>query len=139
MSHLIDTDILSYYFKANPIVVKNFTNYFATNRKLPYISVITHYEIISGLQAINAKKQMTLFSKMFSPKNILLITPETSIIAANIFSKTRNKGIVVDDIDILIAACAVQKKLTVVTNNEKHFGKIPGIKIENWAKKEFNR
>jgi tRNA(fMet)-specific endonuclease VapC len=139
MSRLIDTDVLSYYLKNNTLVIRNFSNYVSIKRKLLCISVITYYEILSGLQAINAKRQIDLFKKIFPFKNILLITTVTAQIAADIFGKLRLKGIVVDDIDILIAASANEHKLIVVTNNEKHFGKITGIKIENWSKKEFNK
>jgi tRNA(fMet)-specific endonuclease VapC len=139
MSCLIDTDVLSYYLKNNALVIRNFSNFVSARRKLPCISIITYYEILSGLQAINAKRQIDLFKKIFPSKNILLIRTATAQIAADIFGKLRLKGIVVDDIDILIAASAIEHKLIVVTNNEKHFGKITGIKIENWSKKEFNK
>lgn len=47
---LIDTDILSYYFRGDKNVVKNFENYLDTY-ELIEISIITYYEINSGLQA----------------------------------------------------------------------------------------
>ena len=50
---LIDTDILSYYFRGDKNVVKNFENYLDTY-ELIEISIITYYEIISGLQAKKA-------------------------------------------------------------------------------------
>jgi len=34
--------------------------------------------------------------------------------------------------DIFIAACALAEDLTLVTNNEKHFERIEGLRIENW-------
>lgn len=111
MNYLIDTDILSYYLKNDPLVVKNFSNYLSSTPKLPFISIITHYEIISGLQAIDAKRQIGLFKKMVPVKNILLTGIQTSLIAADIFCKLRMKGTIVDDIDILIAASAVEHKL----------------------------
>jgi tRNA(fMet)-specific endonuclease VapC len=33
----------------------------------------------------------------------------------------------------MIAAHALAKKLTLITNDEKHFRKVPGLKIENWT------
>ncbi len=36
--------------------------------------------------------------------------------------------------DRLIAAHALSLGLTFVTNNEKDFGKVPGLKVENWTK-----
>ncbi len=37
-----------------------------------------------------------------------------------------------DDADIFIAACALAEDLTLVINNEKHFERIDGLRIENW-------
>ncbi len=42
-------------------------------------------------------------------------------------------GTVIDDMDLLIAATALTLNLTLVTNNEKYFRKIAGLKIENWS------
>lgn len=50
---LIDTDILSYYFKGDELVVKNFEKYLQTYDLLE-ISILTYYEITSGLLAKNA-------------------------------------------------------------------------------------
>ena len=37
------------------------------------------------------------------------------------------------DMDLIIGCTALTHNYTLVTNNTKHFIKIPGIKIENWA------
>ena len=50
---LIDTDILSYYFKGDPIVVDNFKQYLL-KYDIIEISLITFYEILSVLLFKNA-------------------------------------------------------------------------------------
>jgi len=50
---LIDTDVLSYYFKGYQNVVKNFEKYLE-DFDLIELSIITYYEIQSGLQAKKA-------------------------------------------------------------------------------------
>jgi len=35
--------------------------------------------------------------------------------------------------DMMIAAHAVSKGMILVTNNEKHFKKVPELNIENWV------
>ena len=35
--------------------------------------------------------------------------------------------------DTLIAAHALSLRLTFVTNNTRHFTRVPGLMIENWA------
>lgn len=43
-----------------------------------------------------------------------------------------NKGLRIDSIDLLIGATALHEDLILVTGNVKHFGRIPGLKVENW-------
>jgi tRNA(fMet)-specific endonuclease VapC len=35
--------------------------------------------------------------------------------------------------DTLIAAHAVTLKVVLVTNNVRHFARVPGLSVENWA------
>ncbi len=40
-----------------------------------------------------------------------------------------------DEFDLLIGVTSVENKLTLVTDNTKHFENISGIKLENWFKR----
>ena len=55
--YLIDTDILSMFFRNNEKVIENFNNNFNQNDK-PNISILTTYEVISGLTYKDNKKQI---------------------------------------------------------------------------------
>jgi len=48
-------------------------------------------------------------------------------------ARLRKQGTPLDDFDLLIGASAVANNLILVTNNVKHFERIEGITIENWA------
>jgi len=130
---LIDTDILSYYFKGDETVIKNFENYLETY-ELIEISIITYYEIISGLQAKNAFKQLEIFEAFSNDNLVIPLTENSCKISGEIYSILKHKGEVVDDIDLLIAGIAIENEMVLVTNNEKHFQRIPDLKIENWVK-----
>ena len=41
-----------------------------------------------------------------------------------------------DEFDLLIGVTAVENKLTLVTDNSKHFTSIAGLKLENWFKRK---
>ena len=47
-------------------------------------------------------------------------------------TELEKEGKIIDDADLFIAACALANKLILVTNNEKHFGRIENLKLENW-------
>jgi tRNA(fMet)-specific endonuclease VapC len=38
--------------------------------------------------------------------------------------------------DLLIAAIALARQLTVVTNNVGEFGRVPGLQVEDWEQPE---
>jgi tRNA(fMet)-specific endonuclease VapC len=130
---LIDTDILSYYLKGDAEVVKNFEEYL---REFDFIeiSLITYYEIIGGLLAKNALKQLAIFEDFISENIVLSLTEKSVKISAELYSSLRKSGNSLDDIDLLIAGVAMENELTVVTNNENHFRRIPGLLVENWKK-----
>jgi len=128
---LIDTDILSYYFKGDSLVVENFKKYL-TEYDIIEISLITYYEIMSGLLHKNAHKQLEIFNDFVTENIVIALTGESCKISSELYSKLRIKGELIDDIDLLIAGVAIENEMTLVTNNESHFGRIPGLKIENW-------
>ena len=53
--------------------------------------------------------------------------------AAFIYSYLRKDGMLIEDDDILIGANALENNAILVTNNERHFSRIVGLKIENWV------
>lgn len=129
---LIDTDILSYYFKGEQNVVKNFEQYLETF-KIIEITIITYYEILSGLQAKNAFSQLGLFEEFTKDNIVIHLTENSCKISAGLYSNLKQKGELIDDIDLLIAGIAIENEMTIVTNNERHFRRIPGLQIENWT------
>ena len=130
---LIDTDILSYYFKGNKVVVSNFEEYLQ-QYDLIEISVITYYEIVGGLLAKNALKQLSVFEDFVAENLVISMTENSAKISAELYSTLRQSGNIVDDIDLLIAGIAIDNDMLLVTNNESHFNRIPGLMIENWSK-----
>ncbi|WP_436626177.1 PIN domain-containing protein [Sorangium sp. So ce136] len=43
------------------------------------------------------------------------------------------QGTPIGEFDALIAAHALALDLTLVTNNTKHFSRVDGLRIDNWA------
>ncbi|MBU1753024.1 type II toxin-antitoxin system VapC family toxin [bacterium] len=129
---LIDTDILSLFFRNQHNVVLNFKNYLAQHEKIN-LSIITCYEILSGLKHRDALKQLNLFLEFTRHNIILPLTEETVIISSDLYAKRRKIGKPIDDIDILIAGVALSNNLVLVTNNEDHFRNIEGLEILNWS------
>jgi tRNA(fMet)-specific endonuclease VapC len=58
---------------------------------------------------------------------------------AEIRQALASQGLIVGDLDILIAVTARHEGLTVVTHNTKHFSKMSGITCVDWVEKEYRR
>jgi tRNA(fMet)-specific endonuclease VapC len=128
---LLDTDILSMFFRGDPSVVSRMEEYASDHEKV-YLSIITYYEILSGLRHIGAGKQIELFLEFCFLNEVLPLTLESASIAATNYANLRKLGTPLDDMDLLIASIAIENDLTLVTHNMKHFSRIPGIKLQDW-------
>ena len=130
---LIDTNILSFFFRNHSLVVERCQAYLNDHDKIN-ISIITYYEIVSGLKHRDAQKQLTSFQEFVSYNTVLPLSTSSATISADIYANLRNKGMPIDDIDILIAGIAIANHLIIVTNNIRDFGKIENLEIRDWSK-----
>lgn len=95
------------------------------------ISQITLAELSVGIYL--SKNTETEKERISFLKNNFAILPFTSSeefgqIKAALYSE----GQMIEDMDILIAAEAIRHKLVLITSNEKHFSRIPKLKLQNW-------
>lgn len=131
MGYLIDTDIFIYSLKGKEIVINNFKE----KRNFPKsMSVITYGELI-----YRAKKSRFEEKNLANIRRLIEIFPVINITTAimeafgEIKAKLEKSGNIIDDMDLLIASTALSHNLILVTNNIKHFQRIDGLEIENWA------
>ena len=129
---IADTDTLSYFFRNHSEVVDKFDKYLLAHGFI-HISVVTYYEVLNGLYYKDAKRQLAGFEKFVKLNNVLPMTEEIAKKSAEIFAALRKKGQIIGHNDVLIAGTAVVHNLTLITNNTKHFSRISGLHIDNWA------
>lgn len=54
-------------------------------------------------------------------------------IAAKVRVELETQGKPIGPFDLLIASEAINQGFTLITNNEKEFKRVKGLKIENWT------
>jgi tRNA(fMet)-specific endonuclease VapC len=128
---LIDIDIVSLFLRNHPSVVENISEYLNEFDRINF-SIISYYEILSGLKYRDAKKQLDSFLEFAYYNSILPITRDSVDSSTNIYADLRGKGNLIDDIDILIAGIAISNDLVLITHNVNHFGRINGLDVEDW-------
>lgn len=128
---LLDTDILSAIMRQDSVAVPKAQEYLLAHEQFTF-SIITRYEILRGLKAKAAAKQIETFNRFCEVNIILPLTDEIIVKAAEIYAILRQRGELIGDADILIGATALTNEICVVTNNLNHFQRIPELQVQNW-------
>lgn len=129
--YLLDTNICIYHIKGLFDLDKKIAKAGMENC---YLSEINIAELKYGIECSEHKeknrKKIEEFIKLFQ------VVPISSCfdIYAKEKARLKGKGHLIDDFDLLIGCSAIANGLILVTRNEKHFNKLPSLKIENWAK-----
>lgn len=128
---LLDTDILSALMRREVTAQKNAREYLTFYPQLS-ISLITRYEVVRGLKAKNADAQLKRFDILCDSLQVLPLSEPIIVRAADIYADLHQKGQLIGDADILIAATALENGLVLATNNTNHHKRIQGLTLENW-------
>jgi len=96
------------------------------------VSIITQAELFYGAYKSNKpKNNLNKIKQMFDDLPIEIITLNQKIISlyGKIKAGLEKKGKKLDEFDLLIAATSLSEDLKLVTNNIKHFQRIPRLKL----------
>ena len=131
MRYLIDTNICIYVINNRPPEVRRiFEGHPSTESA---VSVITMLELKVGAHKSQVPlTRLDVIDRFASPMTCLPFTDDDAAIAAELRAGLERKGTPIGPYDLLIAAQALNRDLTVVTNNETEFRRVPGLKLENW-------
>jgi predicted nucleic acid-binding protein len=128
---LLDTDTVIYSMKGNASVRENLRQHI--NDPIS-ISVITLMELYYGARkSRNVPVNLAKIKVLEQSIEILSIGLESTEIFGLLKAQLEISGNRLDDFDLIIASCAMAHNLTLVTNNTKHFQRIDGLKLANWA------
>lgn len=133
MRYILDTNICIYIIKKKPIEV------FEKFRGLPLgsvgISSVTLAELVLGVSKSNQReKNQSALNQFLVPLDVLDFDTNAALAYGIIRARLEKKGTPIGSLDTLIAAHVKSLGLTLVTNNEKEFSRVEGLKIENWVK-----
>lgn len=133
MQYLLDTNICVFFLrgklKLDDIIKQK-------GKENCFISEITVFELRFGAEnsenPAKSHKSIDLFISGIS------IIPIYGSIKKHAKEKVRLRKLgkpINDEFDLLIGVTAAENKLTLVTDNQKDFENIDGIKMENWFRK----
>lgn len=125
MKYLLDTNVIVAYLRGKQAIDSKIIQAGAG------ISVITKAELVYGSYKSNRPNHnLKLILSMLTDLEIQTINLNDKII--DVYGQTKaeleNKGKKLDEFDLLIAATVIAEKLILVTDNQRHFQRIKGLK-----------
>lgn len=129
---MIDTDISSYIMKRSSAAV--LLKLRTVDLTDVCISSITKCELMYGVEVSPRRERNEAELDAYLKYVEVLDFPGSAATAyARIRAFLKASGTMIGANDLFIAAHALFLGLTLVTNNTREFGRVPGLKIENWA------
>ncbi|MCG5054103.1 MAG: type II toxin-antitoxin system VapC family toxin [Myxococcales bacterium] len=129
MKFLLDTDTVSYALRGQGGVGSKILSLKPSQLA---VSSITVAELRYGAERKASQRLHALVSNFLSGVEVVDFDNDAAAIFGRIASLLAERGSPIGDFDVLIAAHAISLKRVLVTNNTKHFSRVPGLKIENW-------
>jgi tRNA(fMet)-specific endonuclease VapC len=127
---MLDTDTVSFALRGQGRVAARLLDHRPSEL---CISSITVAELRFGAEARRSRKLHRLISTFVEAVAVVPFDERAADRFAAVAAALARRGEPIGTFDTLMAAHALSLGLTFVTNNVKHFGRVVGLKAENWA------
>jgi tRNA(fMet)-specific endonuclease VapC len=129
---MLDTDTCSYVMKrSNAVVLRRLQAVAVAD---VCMSVVTKSELLYGVEVSPRRAQDAAALAAFLPYvDVLDFSDDAAPHYAEIRADLKKRGLPIGANDLFIAAHARSLGLTLVTNNTAEFGRVTGLRVENWT------
>ena len=132
MSYLLDTNVISDMIR-NPSG-RAATKVASLDEGELRTSIIVAAELRYGVAKKGAQRLAELVDSVLADFEILPWEAPADMSYATVRDGLSRSGQPIGDMDMLIAAHALALDAVLVTDNEKEFSRVSGLKIENWLR-----
>ena len=130
--YMLDTDISSYIMKRTDEAVLRRLQRVAVSDVC--VSAISKAELMYGVEVSpRRQKDQAALDEFLRYVEVLAFPATAALGYALIRADLKRRGTMIGANDMLIAAHARCLGLTLATNNTREFGRIQGLRIENWT------
>lgn len=132
MKIMLDTDTCIYILKKKP------ENVIHKLSKIPMenicISSITYAELVHGVEkSLQKRKNLEVLTHFLKHLEILEWGQDAAQYYGQIRVVLETQGTLIGNMDLMIAAHARSIHAKLITNNLKHFSRVPHLKCEAWV------
>jgi len=130
--YMLDTNICIYIRQKKPqAVLRRFEKLAAGDAG---VSVVSYGELLYGVQkSADSKAGLRQLAELTSVLPVLPLPVGSGETCGAIRALLERRGESIGNTDLWIAAHAKTASLTLVTNSESEFKRVPGLRVENWA------
>jgi tRNA(fMet)-specific endonuclease VapC len=126
----LDTDIIIDFLRGEKEAINKLKKLRDNNFELSTTS-INVFELFKGALRSNKSNSKDIVNNFLSNLHVFDFDINSSEKAAEIFEELRQKGELIDPLDLMIASIAISNNEILATNNLSHFKRISGLKIES--------
>ncbi|NUM52794.1 MAG: PIN domain-containing protein [Candidatus Hydrogenedentes bacterium] len=129
LGYLLDTDTVSFALRIRGLITDRLVR---LSPSQIHLSSLTLAELRYGAEKKGSKKLDGIIDSFIKTVTVLPFDASAATRYGVIAAILAKRGEPIGVIDTLIAAHAIATGLTLVTNNTKHFARVPGLRLENW-------
>lgn len=129
MSHMLDTNIVSHLFKQHPAVISRMA---CLTPGEVCISSITEAELLYGADKKKSSRLKETIHEFLTTITICDWDSEAAATYGELRAAMEKRGKVMGDLDQLIAAHAISRGTTIVTNDQA-FRMVQELAVEDWT------
>ena len=127
MSFLLDSDTLIDALHGRTAVTTWMTEHAADGLATSIISVAELYD--GAYRSADPARHLTSVRRLIRDLVVLTLADPIADQFARLRADLRGRGQLIPDLDLLIAATALDRQLTLVTRNVRHFQRIPALPL----------
>ena len=129
---MLDTDICIYIIKRKPLHVLERLESIQPDQLS--MSAITFAELMNGAKkSQRVEANVSRLNALGEILEICSFDQQAAVAYGDVRSSLEKRGEVIGPHDLLIAAHALSLDRTLITNNEREFKRVEGLKVDNWA------
>jgi tRNA(fMet)-specific endonuclease VapC len=128
--YLLDTNVCIGILKGNQAVVSRLARLSPVDIKICSVVKAELYYGAKASQQIAAN--LATLERFFEPFDSLPFDDASAQLYGQLRADLKRTGQPIGPNDMMIAAIALTHRLTVVTHNTGEFGRVPGLRLEDW-------
>lgn len=132
MKYFLDTNICVYFLKGtDPAVARRLLSHPPEDIRIP--SIVKAELLYGAYRSDRRDENLERIEQFLLPLTVVAFGDRQADRYATIRADLEGRGQVIGPNDLIVAATVVEAGGALVTNNEREFGRVRDLRVENWV------